>query len=72
MVKRGTVGTFVSAAPSPLARRERLRILRERIDTLLADAKHMGIDLRELKVLVDERDAAMRGEKKLKGAVNED
>ena len=72
VVKRGTVGTFVSAAPSPLARRERLRILRERIDTLLADAKHMGIDLRELKVLMDERDAAMRGEKKLKGAVNED
>jgi GntR family transcriptional regulator len=68
VVKRGTVGTFVSAAPSPLARRERLRILRERIDTLLADAKHMGIDLQELKALIDERDAAMRGEKKLKGA----
>src|SRR5690606_16171135 len=32
VVKRGTVGTFVSDQPSPLARRERLRILRERID----------------------------------------
>ncbi len=71
VVKRGTVGTFVSAAPSPLARRERLRILRERIDTLLADAKHMGIGLQELKALIDERDAAMRNEKKLKGAANE-
>jgi hypothetical protein len=39
-VKRGTVGTFVSNAPSPFARRERLRVLRQWIDTLLADASH--------------------------------
>jgi len=29
VVKRGTVGTFVSDAPSPFARRERLRVLRQ-------------------------------------------
>src|SRR5215218_572419 len=33
--KRSTSGTFVSDAGSPLARRERLRILTERIDALL-------------------------------------
>lgn len=66
VVKRGTVGTFVSDTPSPLARRERLRILRERIDALLADARHMGIGVDELKALVDERDASMHGKSKPK------
>jgi GntR family transcriptional regulator len=71
VVKRGTVGTFVSSAPSPFARRERLRMLRQRIDTLLADARHMGVGVDELKALIDERDAIMRTERKPKGAVNE-
>jgi GntR family transcriptional regulator len=71
VVKRGTVGTFVSDAPSPFARRERLRVLRQRVDTLLADASHMGVSLQELKEMLDERDALMRAERKNKGAVNE-
>jgi GntR family transcriptional regulator len=71
VVKRGTVGTFVSDAPSPFARRERLRVLRQRIDTLLADASHMGVSLDELKDMLDERDALMRSERKAKGAMNE-
>lgn len=61
VVKRGTVGTFVSHAPSRLTRRERLRVLRERIDALLADASHMGVSLVELKGLIDERHALMQG-----------
>ncbi len=71
VVKRGTVGTFVSDAPSPFARRERLRVLRQRIDTLLADASHMGVGVDELKDMIDERDALMRTERKSKGASNE-
>jgi DNA-binding transcriptional regulator YhcF (GntR family) len=71
IVKRGTVGTFVSDNPSPFARRERLRVLRERIDVLLADASHMGIELDELKSLIDERDEAMHSERKPKGTVHE-
>lgn len=71
VVKRGTVGTFVSDAPSPFARRERLRVLRQRIDSLLADASHMGVNLQELKDMLDERDALMRADRKNKGAVNE-
>jgi len=71
VVKRGTVGTFVSDNPSPFARRERLRVLRQRIDALLADASHMGIDLDELKSLIDERDEAMHAERKTKGTVHE-
>jgi DNA-binding transcriptional regulator YhcF (GntR family) len=71
VVKRGTVGTFVSNAPSPFARRERLRVLRQRIDALLADASHMGVSVADLKDMIDERDALMRRERASKGAVND-
>src|SRR6185312_1676277 len=71
VVKRGTVGTFVSDAPSPFARRERLRVLRQRIDALLADASHMGVSVNELKDLIDERDALMQSERAAKGVTNE-
>jgi len=70
VVKRGTVGTFVSDAPSPFARREQLRVLRQRIDALLADARHMGVGVGVLKDLIDERDALMHSER-AKGAFNE-
>jgi GntR family transcriptional regulator len=71
VVKHGTVGTFVSDAPSPFARRERLRVLRQRIDSLLADASHMGVSMDELKDMLDERSALMRSERKSKEIVNE-
>ena len=71
VVKRGTVGTYISDSPSPLARRERLRILRQRIDAFLADAKSMGVGLAELKALLDEREGAMEGTRKQKRATNE-
>ena len=38
--KRRTAGTYVSDQGSPLARRERLKILNDRIDQLVADATH--------------------------------
>jgi hypothetical protein len=53
-----------SAATSPFARRERLRVVRQRIDTLLADASHMGVGVDELKDMIDERDALMHSEGK--------
>jgi GntR family transcriptional regulator len=67
VVKRGTVGTFVSDAPSPLARKERFRILRQRVDNLLADANHMGIGIEEIKALIDERFEHLRASRKPKG-----
>jgi GntR family transcriptional regulator len=71
VVKRGTVGTYVSDSPSPLARRERLRILRQRVDALLAEARSMGVGLDELRALLDEREGAMEGVRKPKRASNE-
>lgn len=45
VTSRAGAGTHVANLVSPLARRERLRILRERIDTLLAEARQLGFGL---------------------------
>jgi GntR family transcriptional regulator len=60
VTKRRTAGTFVSDAGSPLARRERLRILTERIDALLAEARSMNVDVDEILQLLRERHEAMQ------------
>ncbi len=59
VTKRRTAGTYVSDAGSPLARRERLRILAERADALLAEARSMDIPLEEVVGLLRQRDEAM-------------
>ena len=60
VTKRRTSGTYVSDAGSPLARRERMKILTERVDALLAEARQLGVDVDDLTDLVRQRDAAMR------------
>jgi GntR family transcriptional regulator len=52
--KRRTAGTFVAEAGSPLARKERLRLLRQRIDQLLVEAFQMGFALDEVLKLVEQ------------------
>jgi GntR family transcriptional regulator len=58
--KRRTAGTYVSASPSPLARRERLRILSARVDVLLAEARQMDVDTDAVVELLRQRDQAMQ------------
>jgi GntR family transcriptional regulator len=58
--KRRTAGTFISAEGSPLARRERLRILTERIDQLLAEASQLNVDVDELQRLIQQRSGLIR------------
>ena len=58
--KRRTAGTYVSETGSPLARRERLRIMAERVDALLAEARQLGIGVDELVELIGKRDQAMQ------------
>jgi GntR family transcriptional regulator len=55
--KRSTSGTFVSDAGSPLARRERFKILAERIDALLAEARQLNFSLDEVVHVLRQRDA---------------
>jgi len=60
VTKRRTAGTYVSDAGSPLARREKLRILTERIDALLAEASQMNVETEELLDLIRQREQALR------------
>jgi GntR family transcriptional regulator len=62
VIKRRTSGTYVSDAGSRLARRDRLKIIVQRIDALLAEARQMDIGLDEVMELVRERDEAMQSQ----------
>src|SRR5829696_50911 len=58
--KRRTAGTYVSAAGSRLARRERLKIVTERIDALLAEARQLGVGTDEVIDLLRQRDEILQ------------
>jgi len=53
-------GTRVSAKGTPLARKERVRILSDRIDGLLAEAHQLGVDDAALLELIEKRRRALR------------
>ncbi|MDA1230139.1 MAG: GntR family transcriptional regulator [Planctomycetota bacterium] len=57
--KRRTAGTFVTDQGSPLARRERMKILTERIDQLLAEALQMDVSLDDVLKLVRQRNTVL-------------
>ena len=57
--KRRTAGTYVSEQGSPLARKERVKILTERVDALLAEARQMDVSFEELVKLLDKRNESM-------------
>jgi GntR family transcriptional regulator len=60
VLKRRTTGTYVSDAGSRLGRRDRVKIVSRRIDTLLAEARQLGITQDELIELIRQRDAVMK------------
>ena len=55
VTKRHGSGTYISDNGSPLARRERMKILTQRVDALLAEARHMDVPLKEVIDLVRDR-----------------
>jgi GntR family transcriptional regulator len=54
-------GVFVADGVSPLARREQNRILLERIDVLLTEARQMGVDSDTLIKMIRQRSAGFDG-----------
>src|SRR6266511_936066 len=64
VTKRRTAGTYVSEAGSPLARQEQMRILAQRADALLAEARQMSVSTDEVIELIRERDAVMQPPRK--------
>ena len=59
VTRRGS-GVFVSESGSPLARREQNRILNERIEMLLTEARQMNVDMEVLVGLVRQRGQQMK------------
>ena len=59
VTKKRTAGTYVSENGPRLSRPECIRILTERIDALLAEAKQMDVDTEEILQLVRTRDELM-------------
>src|SRR5258706_8575507 len=55
VAKKHGSGTYISENASPLARRERLEILQERIDALLVEASHLNVGFDELTSLLKQR-----------------
>jgi GntR family transcriptional regulator len=58
--KRHGSGTYISDTGSPLARKERLRIVSERVDALLAEARHLEVEPQELLRLIKERSLSIQ------------
>ena len=54
VTRRGS-GAFIADGGSPLARREQNRVLAERIDLLLTEARHMNVDMDSLVKLIRQR-----------------
>jgi GntR family transcriptional regulator len=59
--RRGA-GTHVSDEGSPLAQKERLKILNDRIDALLAEAAQLEVDFGQLTEMIEKRRKGMYGE----------
>lgn len=59
LTSRQGQGTFVTDAGSPLARREKMRILVERTDALLAEASQLGFSIEDVRRTIDKRYAAI-------------
>jgi GntR family transcriptional regulator len=58
--KRRTAGTYVSDQGSPLAKKERAKILTDRIDQLLAEASAMDVDVQDVLKMVRERHSVIQ------------
>ena len=60
VASRRGAGVFIADGQSPLARREKTRILTERIDALLAESRQLDVDLEALVKLIRQRDRNLK------------
>jgi GntR family transcriptional regulator len=63
VIKRHGSGTYISDKGSPLARKEQLKILTQRVDALLAEARHLQVETGQLIALLTERDRTFQRER---------
>ena len=60
LIKRRGAGTYVSDQGSPLARKERIRILNEKIDSLLAEALQLDVGVDKVIELIHKREQVLK------------
>ncbi len=60
VIKRRTTGTYVSNAGLRMGRRDRLKVVTQRIDALVAEARQMDISLDEVIELIRQRDQLLQ------------
>jgi len=60
--KRRGAGTYISDGQSPLANRERIRIIEARIDSLLAEAHQLNFSAVDLLLLIEKRQGELNTE----------
>jgi len=60
VVKRHGAGTYISEGGSPLARKEKLKLLAQRADALLTEAGHLEVTLDDLLRLIQERHQSLQ------------
>ncbi|MCI0540724.1 MAG: GntR family transcriptional regulator [Verrucomicrobiales bacterium] len=59
VLKKQGSGTFVAESPPSVGRRQRQKILTERVDALLTEAKQLGVEMDELLELLHSRQERM-------------
>jgi GntR family transcriptional regulator len=62
VTKRQGTGTYVSESSSPLTKRGKLKLLKQRADSLVVEADHLGIGLPDVLELVRECHGAIHTE----------
>ena len=62
VTKRHGSGTYISEQGAPLSRREKVKVLARRADSLLAEASHLEVGLDEVIELLRARNEAMLGQ----------
>lgn len=55
IVKRHGAGTFVAEQAASIGKREKDRLVSERVDALLSEAKLLGVDLERLLKIIEQR-----------------
>ena len=64
VTKRHGSGTYVLDAASPLSRREKFKLLKQRADALIVEARHLDIELEEVVALIRERHETLHSQTK--------
>jgi hypothetical protein len=57
--KRHGAGTYIAEPARTMGQRDRVKILRPRVDALVTEARHLGVELGDVIKLLRERDAAI-------------